>query len=60
MAITRLSATRAVGSGAGAIFCAAVGEATALGFAFGSYLIVTRRAWALEPFRVSGARPVPA
>ncbi len=50
-AITRLPATRATGGGAGAMFGAAVGGATALIFAVGSYLIVTRRARALEPFR---------
>jgi uncharacterized membrane protein len=54
-AITRLPATRAIGGGAGAMFGAAVGGATALVFAVGSYLIVTRRARALEPFRVQGA-----
>lgn len=51
-AITRLPATRAVGGGAGAMFGAAVGGATALVFAVGSYLIVTRRARSLEPFQV--------
>ncbi len=54
-AITRLPATRAIGGVAGAMFGAAVGGATALIFAVGSYLIVTRRARALEPFRVNGA-----
>ena len=54
-AITRLPATRAIGGGAGAMFGAAVGGATALVFAVGSYVIVTRRARALEPFRVRGA-----
>jgi uncharacterized membrane protein len=53
-AITRLPATRAVGGGAGAMFGAAVGGATALVFAVGSYLIVTRRARVLEAFRVTG------
>jgi uncharacterized membrane protein len=51
-AITRLPATRAIGGGAGALFGAAVGGATALVFAVGSYLIVTRRRRSLEPFRV--------
>ncbi len=51
-AITRLPATRAIGGGAGAVFGAAVGGATALVFAVGSYLIVTRRVRALQPFRV--------
>ncbi len=54
-AITRLPATRAMGGGAGAMFGAAVGGATALIFAVGSYLIVTRRVRALQPFRVNGA-----
>lgn len=54
-AITRLPATRAIGGGAGAIFGAAVGGATALVFAVGSYLIVTRRARSLKPFRVNHA-----
>ncbi|MBX3134540.1 MAG: DUF2306 domain-containing protein [Gemmatimonadaceae bacterium] len=54
-AITRLPATRAIGGGAGAIFAAAVGGVTALVFAVGSYLIVTRRARTLEPFRAHGA-----
>lgn len=54
-AITRLPATRAIGGGAGAIFGAAVGGATALVFAVGSYLIVTRRARSLEPFRAQQA-----
>ena len=54
-AITRLPATRAVAGGAGAMFGAAVGGATALVFAVGSYLIVTRRARSLEPFRATGA-----
>ncbi len=53
-AITRVPALRAIGGG-GAMFGAAVGGATALVFAIGSYLIVTRRARSLEPFRVSGA-----
>lgn len=53
-AITRLPATRAAAGGAGAMFGAAVGVATALVFGVGSYLIVTRRARALEPFRVRG------
>jgi uncharacterized membrane protein len=53
-AITRLPATRATGGGAGAVFGAAVGGATALVFAVGSYLIVTRRARALAPFRATG------
>jgi uncharacterized membrane protein len=54
-AITRLPATRAIGGGTGAMFGAAVGGATALIFAVGSYLIVTRRARALQPFRASTA-----
>jgi uncharacterized membrane protein len=54
-AITRLPATRAAGGGAGAMFGVAVGGATALVFAVGSYFIVTRRARSLAPFRVSGA-----
>lgn len=54
-AITRLPATRAIGGGAGAMFGAAVGGATALVFAAGSYLIVTRRARTLEPFRANRA-----
>lgn len=54
-AITRLPATRAIGGGAGAVFGAAVGGATALVFAVGSYLIVTRRARLLEPFRAKAA-----
>jgi uncharacterized membrane protein len=53
-AITRVPALRAV-SGGGAMFGAAVGGATALVFAVGSYLIGTRRARSLEPFRVSRA-----
>jgi uncharacterized membrane protein len=53
-AITRVPALRAIGGG-GAIFGAAVGGATALVFAVGSYLIVTRRAHSLESFRVSDA-----
>lgn len=53
-AITRLPATRAIGGG-GAMFGAAVGGATALVFAVGSYLIVTRRARALQPFRANRA-----
>lgn len=53
-AITRLPVTRAIG-GAGAMFGAAVGGATALVFAVGSYLIVKRRARALAPFRAHGA-----
>lgn len=48
-AITRVPALRAVG-GNGAMFGAAVGGATALIFAVGSYLIVTRRARTLAPF----------
>lgn len=51
-AITRLPATRAIGGGAGAMFGAAVGGATALVFAVGSYLIMTRRARSLAPFGV--------
>ena len=53
-AITRLPALRAIGGG-GAMFAAAVGGATALVFAIGSFLIVTRRARSLEPFRASRA-----
>lgn len=54
-AITRLPSTRAIGGGAGAMFGAAVGGATALIFAVGSYLIVTRRARSLAPFRMNAA-----
>lgn len=54
-AITRLPATRPTGGGAGAMFGAAVGGATALIFAVGSYLIVARRKRALEPFRATSA-----
>jgi uncharacterized membrane protein len=50
-AITRLPATRAIGGGAGAMFGAAVGGATALVFGVGSYLIVTRRARTLAKLR---------
>lgn len=53
-AITRLPAFRAIG-GAGAMFGAAVGGATALVFAVGSYLIVTRRARSLKPFGANSA-----
>jgi len=53
-AITRLPATRAMAGGAGAIFGAAVGGATALVFAVGSYLIVTRRARTLAKLRSPG------
>ncbi len=56
-AITRLPATRAAGGGAGAAFGAAVGAATALIFAIGSYLIVTRRARTLTPFRPAADGP---
>ncbi len=55
-AITRLPATRAIAGGAGAVFGAAVGGATALVFAVGSYLIVTRRARSLAPFGVGQER----
>jgi len=49
-AITRVPALRPVGGG-GAMFGEAVGGATALIFAVGSYLIVTRRAPALARVR---------
>lgn len=54
-AITRLPATRGIGGGAGAMFGLAVGGATALVFAVGSYVIVARRARVLRPFRATGA-----
>jgi uncharacterized membrane protein len=53
-AVTRLQVMRGIGGG-GAVFGAVVGGTTALVFAVGSYLIVTRRARVLEPFRVTGA-----
>jgi len=53
-AITRLPATRAMAGGAGAMFGAAVGGATALVFGVGSYLIVTRRARTLARLRTVG------
>jgi uncharacterized membrane protein len=55
-AITRLPFARAIGIGGGAMFGAAVGGATALVFGVGSFLIVTRRARAMTPFRAHAER----